>query len=330
MALSHYLAVVLACLPLLLSGAERYVRDQNGIEVLGLKNEYWNVEVAPLLGGKIYSLFDRQSGREWMWSRFEDRAIAKSDGEAFGNACLIGWDEILPTLEASTWKGNDLPGHGELWSSELDVDHVAWSDGVIQTMLDLDSLPLRYSREVSLDHNIISFRYSLENISDESIPFLWALHPLFSIEPGDQIEADFGEGIMQVVAAAGLKPLKAGDQLSWPGKERGLDLTRFSLGDVPKAGMKFFLASPRDGKITLLNDQSGDKLEIRYDTTALPWLGFWLARGVWGGAHHFALEPTNRLGEAIAEGDVHKDSAGWLQPGEIREWWLVLESKSNV
>lgn len=323
--------VLLVCAPLLASGADQYIRDQDGIEVFGLKNAYWTVEVVPRLGGKISSLLDSKSGREWMWSRTNDRSIAAPDGEqAFGEACLLGWDEILPTLLESSWRGSDLPGHGELWSSELDVDEVAWSTGTIRTELDLKSLPLRYVRQISLDKNSIMFRYSLENLSDDPVPFLWALHPLFTIVSGDRIEADFEDKAMQIVNAPGLKSIKAGDQVFWPGSTQGIDLAQLNLGDVPKAGLKFFIASPRDGRITLSNDQSGDKLEIRYDTAMLPWLGFWIARGVWGGAHHFALEPTNRLGEAIAPDDAERNSTEWLQPGELREWWLVLESKSRT
>ncbi len=324
---SHSLFFIACCLAVCPArAAEPCQRVQDGYSVYCLKNRYWTVEVVPGLGGKVITLRDGQSGREWLWSRQGDRRLTPPDREAgFGAGNLIGWDELLPNLAADTWQGGELPPHGELWSSEVVIDRGAWAEGSIRTEIALASLPLRYSRDIYLDGDTLSFNYHLENTGDEAVPYLWALHPLFAIKDGDTLGLEPQDSKVTLQVAPGLRQLKPGDAFSWPGTDVGLDLTTFELGDVPKAGIKLFMASPEDGAVVLANAASGEALLMRYDVAALPHLAIWLARGVWGGAHHLALEPTNRPGESIEE-DV---ATGWIEPGESREWTLALVNLSK-
>lgn len=311
----------------LLGGCQSASNDDAQLGVQVLENDTWSVGIAPELGGKIYSLKDKISGREWMWSRSEGRELlAPKDGEGFGYGNLMGADELLPTLAGVEWNGRQLPPHGELWRSPVRV--VARTSDSLETQIDLVSLPLRYTRSVSLEGRDVTLRYQLENIGDEPVPYLWAWHPLFDLLSGDRLELDPASSL-EVMVAPGVVDVDAGDTISWPGDEVGIDLNALYFGEVPKAGMKWFMDSPVDGKLRLSNVESGATIALRYKVEALPYLAFWLSRGVWGGAHHLAIEPTNRPNEVISPLAPAEDPDGWLQPGEVREWWLILTNEST-
>ncbi len=48
--------------------------------------------------------------------------------------------------------------------------------------------PFAFSRTVELDENEIRLGYQLDNLSAAEESFLWAIHPLLKLEPGDQLQ----------------------------------------------------------------------------------------------------------------------------------------------
>ncbi|WP_309387801.1 DUF5107 domain-containing protein [Cerasicoccus frondis] len=323
--IKHFVVFSLfACLSVQeLPADQTYQRKQDGFEVLGLRNDYWSVEVVPDLGGKLISLADQVSGREWLWSREEDRHLLEA--EQFGHGNLIGADELFPNLIAEEWDDRQLPGHGELWSSKTKWDCAALQQGVIRTEVSLESMPIDYKRELSLDGREITIEITVTNTSGKALPFLWAWHPLFNIEAGDEFLISSPPAEFRVMGAPGLPDLGAGDTLSWPGEAQGVDLSTLSLGDVPKAGIKLYSDAPGDSQVTLNNTQTGAGLTLVSDTDSLPYMAIWLSRGVWGNAHHLAIEPTNLSGESLETAVP----ASYLGPNEQRAWRLKLVNISE-
>lgn len=308
---------------------EPYERWQDGYRVLGLENPYWKVEAVPELGGKVVSLQDRLTRREWLWSRDAERSLhAPDDARGFGAGNLIGADELLPTLAATVWQGRELPQHGELWLRPASLDAGAWTEGIIRTEVALVSLPLHYRRELSLEGRRVRMDFRLENTGDEPVPYLWAWHPLLTIVSGDRLSPAWEEDSLRVTTAPGLPQLTAGETITWPGTDAGVDLSQLDLGDVPKAGIKLFGRSTV-GSLSLVNDETGTALSVSYQAEILPFLAIWLSRGVWGAAHHLAVEPTNRPDESLSRVSPAEEPAGWLLPGEIRQWRLMLENRSQ-
>ncbi|WPJ95856.1 hypothetical protein SH580_20785 [Coraliomargarita algicola] len=310
-----------------LRAEEAYSRQQDGFEVLGARNEYWAIEVVPDLGGKVISLQDQVSRREWLWSRLEDRSLMKDLRFGFGN--LMGADELLPNLKPETRQGHALPDHGEVWSSSVDWDaDLLENSGTLKTYLDLKVLPIRYMREISLDGAMLRMRFIVENLSDKKIPFLWAWHPIITVEEGDTMYMDTVPPKFRVVGYPGLRQVSIGDVITWPGLEAGVDLSQLSFPEIPKAGIKVYSDSPSDGRILLSNTFTGSALTVEYDLGYLPYLAIWLSRGVWGNAHHLILEPTNRSSEYLSDDTEKLKSSGWLLPHERREWEIRLTNHS--
>jgi hypothetical protein len=76
-------------------------------------NDSLSVEVVPEIGGKIVSLRNIVTGREWMWRLRLDAPLFRNEPtDLFDASPLIGADECLPTIARFRWNDLDLPDHG--------------------------------------------------------------------------------------------------------------------------------------------------------------------------------------------------------------------------
>ncbi len=274
----------------------------SGIDVRTLSSEMLEVAVVPELGGKILSLRDRLSGREWLWAAPDGRGLFRNaPGDAFEDGPLAGIDDCTPTVLPCEWEGRRLPDHGEVWMTPATCRVDA---GMLSTSVRLPVSPLVLHRDISfIAPNTMELVYRMENTGDKAEHFLWAWHPLFPHEPGDTIEF----------------PVNHGD----PGTESAVS----DLLEGSGTGMiKCFLPAPH-GRCALRRSD-GSMLEIRWDANSLPWLGIWVTRGAWHGFTHIALEPTNAPLDSLAERTLpHRDEAKFpppLAPGASRTWRLLV------
>ena len=173
---------------MVLNKVESFTEKEGDFEICGLCNEFVEITVLPELGGRILSLRDRRSGREWM-DRPEGQALFRNDyGDDFSKGTFAGADECLPTIDACRWEGRDLPDHGECWASAWTLDSTALDEGQIRTTLDLPRSPLCFERTVTLDAPHEKLAYRLTSRSDQPERCLWAFHPLYPLCPGDRLE----------------------------------------------------------------------------------------------------------------------------------------------
>jgi len=255
-------------------------RREQGFEVFALRNGSLELAAVPELGAKIVSLKNLRSGREWMsCPAGRVRLFRNRLGDDFAASTLVGWDECLPTIAPCTWKSRELPDHGEVWSVAWDVDAAAWQRGILTTSVRLAVSPLAFQRTIELADREIRLNYTLSNESEETLAYLWAMHPLLTIQAGDRLEL----------------PAEVRHQLA---AETWLDSLEFD-GRTP-ACAKVFAGPLREGKAGVVNANSGDRLTFAWDSTANDTLGLWLTRGGWNGHHHLALEPTNGLPDSLA------------------------------
>jgi galactose mutarotase-like enzyme len=298
-----------------------------GFRVLGLRSAEVEVRCAPELGGRLYSLIGRRTGREWLWRRADSPELFRpADPRDFGTGTFAGLDECLPTVGACTWPdGRSLADHGEIWAQDWQETELA--DDGITLGASIPVFGLRLQRRVSVDGPRVRFDYALENNGSVVAPALWAMHPLFRLTDGDRLElpATVTELILGGAQPA-LPTSGAARMISYPEPAPGTRLDQLALADLKHGFLKCFTPalSPGQASAALYNPASGDRLEVRWDTTPAPYLGIWLTRGGYRGWHHVALEPTNapfdRADEAA--GNLAVSSLVQIQPGARRTWWV--------
>lgn len=279
-------------------GCEKKSKD--GFTFLQIRNASVALTVVPELGAKIISLKNRRTGREWMWQDAPERPLFRNKiGDDFATSTLAGWDECLPTVAPCRWRGRNLPDHGEVWSAAWSWDEAAWKNGLIKTRVELPVSPLVFERTISLRGNCVRLDYVLTNRGAQAEEFIWAMHPLLQLQPGDNL----------------ILPDDARRQLAG---ENWINTLDFGARQPPCA--KVFAGPIKSALAGIVNDQTGDRWEISWDKDVHPGLGLWLTRGGWNGCHHLALEPTNGPDDSLAVAVMEKKTFGLLAAQETQSW----------
>ena len=242
-----------------------------------LRGGPWEMEIQPERGGRIISL--RLGGEELL-----DQGIGVDDPSAVGfvAAGARGWDEMVPTVDASRYpgpgpfEGVEMPDHGEAWRLPWTVT----GDGAMECSGRV--LPWKLERRIVLGDSVrLEYRYT--NLGDAPLYAYWCAHPLF------RYEAD-----MHVEVASGVPRPEAG-------KSRKAFLRR---GSADMARLEW---------------TSGTAVEIVWDRALTPYVGVWVSNGDLGGYHHIAIEPATGGGDRphlavppplLAPGD---DLEWWLE-----------------
>jgi hypothetical protein len=279
------------------------VRQQQGFEVYVLNNEEVELAVVPELGAKIVSLKNLRTGREWMWHPPGGLKLFRNrPGDDFSQSPLAGADECLPTISSCSWQGRTLPDHGELWNAPWSVDSEAWKSGILKTWTQLKISPFEFERTIELLEDEIQITYQLKNRGAVPEHFLWAIHPLLRLRPGDQLNLP-----------ASTRALLNGE--AW------IDAVGSAIPE--KNCAKVFAAPVSEGVVAINNPATGDYLEFGWDPLENNTLGLWLTRGGWHGHHHFALEPMNADTDSLVEA-VERKRSGVVDASGMASWRLAI------
>ena len=289
-----------------------------GFEIHTLSNDALSLSIAPELGGRLVSLKDNNSGREWLdgWSPAGKRRIWQpTDPANFETGPGAGVDECFPTVLPCRIGRKSYPDHGDLWNRAPEFDRELAVRGVFRCFWKPGSVPVTFERRISIRGDKMLIDYRLENLADRNTPFLWAWHPLFTWKPGDQIR--FPKSTATCLTGGG-------DSLPWPEISPGTDLSKaaFPKGATPAA--KVFIA-PKSKGVAEIHANSGSTLRLTWPAELFPYAGIWITRGFWKGLHHWAVEPTNAPVDCLSDiRNGTEPSPTQLGPGEVRNWRIAV------
>jgi galactose mutarotase-like enzyme len=285
------------------------------MQSITLESPVIRLAVWPDLGGRMTSLVDRRSGREWLWKNPYLAPRPPAYGESYTEKLDCGgWDEILPSVSPCRLSdGSSVPDHGDIVHLPASVVSATPDRLVLST--DLRSRPLRFTRELLLHGSQLKIRYTLESLTDHAVPYLWAAHPLFALEPGMEITGM--QGIHFHTAAEIGKPT-----------EFFGSIPDFHSPDFqPYACKRFSPAGSLD--CIGLRHPEGSSIELSWDRGEVPHLGLWLNLGAWSGCvsppyFNLGIEPTTSPHDSLADA-VQDGSAMMLHAGERIHWSLTFE-----
>lgn len=279
-------------------------RQFQGFVVHVLNNDEVELVVVPELGAKIISLKNLRTQREWLWHPRDNLKLFKNrPGDEFSTSPLVGMDECLPTIFPCSWRGRELPDHGEVWNQPWQVEPDAWQNGRLTTRIQLKTSPFIFRRTIELHGNEVRFNYGLSNVSAAEESFVWAIHPLLRLAAGDELELP--ESTRQLLNG-----------------ETWIDAVASA---IPKKNCAKIFASPiNEGWAAIYNEKQGDRLEFVWDPADNNALGLWLSRGGWHGHHHFAIEPTNANDDSLVAA-AGRNHCGSVAAHSSVNWQLSMK-----
>ena len=300
----------------------------DGFERISIQNSFLRCEYMPGLGGKISSITDVRTQREWLWRHPRMAyAIVPSTASYVSTADTGGWDECFPTVgtclyPAEPWLGAFLADHGELWCqtphSELIPDGNAI---VIATSWQGINLPYAFERRLRIDDSAqMTFSYCVTNNGNAALHWIWCAHPLMAIEPGMGVHTPEGTVFFRQGANGSLtsEPAYAIN----PASDKTLDL-RVLPERTSGYGVKLYSdVLPRGWVELRAHDGS---LAMEWDVDEVPQLAIWFNAGAWSADsgtpyYNMGIEPAIGVYDPLSDAYTKTDTYATLAPGQQRRW----------
>ena len=293
-------------------------------EAIVLQNECIEVTVRPDLGGRIDQLHDRRCGKNWLWHPADYDAATRSLplGASFDAHWTGGWDEMFPNDMAATFRGRTLVDHGELWSQAWTV--VQQSPQMVHLRYACQTVPVQVEKIIHLNPTVAEaeIAYQFQNLSDETLPFLFKQHCAIAIEPGDEIVLpecliepvvlDFSTMIGQ----AGQTPFP--QALAADGSE--IDL-RYAQPHSSQLREFYYSSKLATGFCGIKSAHTA--LTMRFDRADFPYVWVFQSYGGWNGHYVLMLEPCTTLPYDLEVADRNGTTA-YLQPRQSQQRRLTV------
>jgi galactose mutarotase-like enzyme len=309
---------------------DQKVTDDNGLIKLESKSIICKINMN--LGGKIYSLKSKNSGREFL---FQDTRSAFANKD-YSNHDLSGFDECFPTVAPCQFKigrkNSDLPDHGFLWNQIWDYQI---EDNIVRMSCYVNELKSLFERDCIISDDSIRFEYRITNQADCTLPFIYSAHPFLRAENDSLLElpADLEDVFMYISSKnSGFTNQK------WIEFKDLQKKQRFSGFDCSKeAFIKCFTNKLSVGKAAMIYPSSKEKFEFGFDAIHLPYLGIFISEGYDSlDDGHFknkliiGLEPTTGIGDELVTAKK-TGTLNSLEPNrQFRFWISIRYSKMRI
>lgn len=292
-----------------------------GLKSLVLENEYIQATILVDMGAKIHEFIYKPSNRDFMYHHPRVECRTPVFGVNVDNWWTGGMDEAIPTGHPCTYKNEEYPFLGEVWSlpwyyeiQEENADEVLvylWRPLVIS--------PLIVERWVSLKkgEKMLRFRHKVNNVDNKAFDFIWGLHPGFSVTSDCRIDLPASEMIIDE-SLPDDRLGKKGTRYQWPfafdktGKK--VDMRKI---DAPSSGtMEFHYATElKEGWLAITDTKHKEGIGLVFPNEIFSSAWLWLVYGGWRGIYTAAVEAWTgypaKLSEAIKNGKFSQ-----LSPGE--------------
>jgi galactose mutarotase-like enzyme len=240
-------------------------------------------------------------------------------GQTFRDYTGGGWSDIIPNA------GDECEAMGARFGLHDETPLLRWSasknsrsrrTASASFAVALNKYPFRVRKRVTLDsRNNLKIVESIENASEQSLPYSWLIHPTFSwgfVGSGARIDTS-AESISRMDSPA--KRWKAPRFVDSDGKTK-------LIGEVPDGGSTLdstlVLGDLSEGRYEVTNTSLGLSFELSWDRNVFPYL--WYYRSInapnypyFGRSRFIALEPCTSRYSGLAK-QVEESDAPALGP----------------
>ncbi len=282
------------------------------MDAVVLENNILKVTVLPRLGGKSASVFYKINDFE-LFPPVQNGVYKEPQEDTLFEDCdASGFDDAFPTIvgvnKESPGDEGRYTDHGEIWRSSMKAK-------ILQEYLELTYKSEKngyfYKKDISLHGSSVIYQYSIQNVSREDFPCLWAMHGLARYE--EDMELFYPEGVKSFLNTMD-SPLLGKEGTRYPARNQTYDF--YTVPEASSLTMVKYYAEGKvsEGRCGYRYPGQNVQCEILYDEKKLPYLGFWLTAGGFRGDYNCAMEPSNGyydgIGKARENGSLFVLKAG--------------------
>jgi hypothetical protein len=280
----------------------------DGTETLSLGNDLLQTTIAPSLGGKIISVYNRKLQREFIWLNKNIPMHPHPAGSDYDPNFIGGIDELIPNDIPETIDSVAYPDHGELWTTPLDYQ-VRENEITVYGKLKLSGL--HYQKAISLDASkpVMHLRYQIKNESGSTRNFMWKLHAALIIEAGDRLVSSAAHAKVVDPAYSRFHNM---DEFKWPLIENT------DAGIVPQKNNSvdfFYLYDLQSPHMQLISQDGRCSFGYTYDPEVFPFQWYFASYGGFLDHYTAVLEPCSSMPLSVNEAKERKQCTK-LEPGE--------------
>jgi len=302
--------------------------EYKGFTAFQIENSQIGVKIVPALGGKIVSLYSKNSkmpGREYLYQKAGDVCVVPYGGDYLKSE-MCGVDDMFPTISEEYYmdypfKGTHLPDHGEVWA-------LPWHHSIQNGSLELGvygvRLPYLLSKTISLSENRMHCAYQLRNLSAFDIEYIWCAHIMLRSQRGSRFDIFSNDTKAVTTYSESGKLGGYGNKFDYP-------FIKFHGGDIYDASVlrgkeandfqKFYFEEPlKEGRVALVHED-GSGIRVEFDPTKTPWLALINAEGGSFGVHCSYIEPCSAPFDSIQAAKL-RGRQGVIKPQSTLEWFL--------
>lgn len=298
---------------------------------LTIRNKKLSLTTIPELGGKIISIFDRETGFDFMWRNKAVKLQKFPYDSNFAFSDSSGINECFPTITPCKyidfpWKSINIPDHGEIWP--LSFKTMVKGDKIMQKVCGV-RFPYIFTRVISIGGRTIKLSYKVENLSQFKFDFIWAIHPIFKLLGNTELIIE-GSPDVTVDFSTDKELVLRDKKYIWPVIEtedsRKIDFSKISL-DRGYA-VKLVLSNLLTGVVTLRYGDKNEKIDIIFDKDKIKYCGLWINNKKWPEESlykysHIAIEPCNGITDSLEE-CVYRNSFGTIKAGDQITWDVIF------
>lgn len=299
----------------------------NGVQALVLENDRLRVVVLPELGGKVWQITDRHTGRDLLWQNPRVTARPVPFGSVYDDVFFGGWDELFPNDVPEELDGEPFPDHGELWASawEWRID-MQGPDAVSVTLsLQTPISACRFSKSLTLTDGAshLNVAWRIENQSGQDLPYLWKQH--VAVPVGEPATLGMGARSMYVEGFGKPRAGRAGTRYEWPhlvddtGERHDMRPTLAGKSQVSE----FQYATELDAGWCAVTYADGSGIGLAFDAEVFRSCWTFASFGGWRAHEVLILEPCTGYPISVAEG-VADGSHQILPAGAVIETELAM------
>jgi hypothetical protein len=277
----------------------------DSVKIIRLENELLCIDVAPQIGGRIISVFDKEHQYEFLYAdknKILNRAVK---GSNYDDNFSGGIDEIIPNDVPENINGHEFPDHGVLWTTQLNY-YITDNKLVMEEILPCD---LWYKKTLELSFNlpILTTKYQIRNIRSTKQSFLWKMHAALNIHEGDIIQC---HALKAQIADKQWSRWKT-ETFDWPiaeGKKADVIPAKNGTTDF------FFLHELRKGQAGILNPESGLQFIYSFDLKYFLYVCYFASYGGFRNLYTGIIEPCTGMpltvNDAIKSGQITSLDSG--------------------
>jgi len=286
--------------------------QNRGIRTVILENRFIKATILVDYGAKIFELIHKDTDKDFLFHNPRVEPRVPVFGADVDNWWAGGIDELLPTGDPCTYKGEKYPYHGELWSLPWDYDITNRSSGEVSIHLWRRTIisPFLVEKWISLreGEKILHFHHKITNLSNSDVEFNWGIHPGLNINPDCRIDLPAEDTFIEK-SFPDDRLGKRGTIYKWPyaADKEGCKVDMRQV-PPPEAGIEeyHYAVKLTDGWLALTDTAVKEGIGLVFPKEIFKVIWYWVSFGGWRGLYCAAIEPWTgypaKLSEAVEKG----------------------------